>query len=182
VLVTARPRGGPPVSVVTGVNGTALASLSVVAPSGPLAVGTRARVHALARGADGTTVDVTPLVEWTSSDPSVASVSSVVRPGWLATLNDGTTTLQARLLGAGGNAEVQVSTGTPLSLSLAAPATLQVGTGATPWPPPPCPAARCSGWTISSGHRMTVRVERRRLSRSPERPRWARTRPGATRR
>ena len=71
------------------------------------------------------------MVEWTSSDPSVASVSSVVRPGWLATLSDGTTTLQARLLGVGGTAELLVSTGTPLSLSLAAPATLQVGTGAT---------------------------------------------------
>ncbi len=131
VMVTARPRGGPPVSVVTGVNETALASLSVVAPSGPLAVGTRARVQALGRGADGTTVDVTPLVEWTSSDPTVATVSSVVRPGWLATLGDGSTTLQARLLGVGGTAELLVSTETLQSLSLAAPPTLQVGTGAT---------------------------------------------------
>ncbi len=76
-------------------------------------------------------MDVTPFVEWTSSDPAVAGVSSVVRPGWLTTLRRGSTTVGARLLGVGGTAQVEVSTETLLSLSLSMPSTLQVGSAVT---------------------------------------------------
>ncbi|MGZ6132097.1 MAG: hypothetical protein ACXWLF_08730, partial [Myxococcaceae bacterium] len=131
VLVTARPRGGPTTSVPAEVDGTALASISILGAAGPLVAGTHARLQALARGADGTEVDVTPLVEWTSTDPGVALVSSIVRPGWVTTLRSGTTMIGARLPGVIGTAALQVSTEGLVGLSISAPSALQSGAGGT---------------------------------------------------
>jgi len=131
VVVTARPRGGPPTSVPAEVNGTVLASISVLGPPGPMAAGTRARLQALGRGADGTTVDVTAIAEWTSSAPGVALVSSIVRPGWVTTIRSGATTIAARLSGVLGTADLQISSDTPVGLSIFAPSTLRAGSGAT---------------------------------------------------
>ena len=130
VLVTARPRGGPTAGVTAEVNGTALASISVLGAAGPLVAGTHARLQALARGADGTEVDVTPLVEWTSTDPGVALVSSVVRPGWVTTLRSGTTNIGARLSGIIGTAALHVSTEGLVGLAISAPSAIQSGAGA----------------------------------------------------
>lgn len=127
VVVTARPRGGPMTSVPAVVNGTALVSIAVRGPSNPVAAGTHARLQALGSGADGTEVDVTPLVEWTSADPGVAGVSSVIRPGWVTTLRPGTTTIGARLSGVIGTAVLHVSTEGLVGLSLSAPSSLQSG-------------------------------------------------------
>jgi len=131
VQVMAHPLGGPSVTVPVSVNGTPLVSLSVELPAGPVTVGSRPRAQALAQGGDGTTVDVTGRVEWTSSAPTVATVSSVVRPGWTSALQPGTTLLGARLAGLSGSAPLQVVGDGVTALTVFAPGTLQQGTVAT---------------------------------------------------
>ncbi len=130
-LVAARPRGGPATGIPVTVNGAPPSSLSVTVPQGPVALGTRPHVQAVARAADGTTVEVTGLVEWSSSDPTVATVSSVVRPGWVTTLRTGTTSLGARFAGLSGSAPLQVSGDSLTKLSLSAPGSLPQGSSAT---------------------------------------------------
>lgn len=130
VEVLARPRGGPAWGIPVTVEGAPPASVAVTLPAGPVAVGTRPRVQAVALGAGGATVDVTGLVEWTSLDPSVATVSSVVRAGWLTTLRGGTTTLRARFSGLSGSASLEVLGDSLVTLSISAPGSLQIGSGA----------------------------------------------------
>jgi len=131
VQVLAHPRGGPPVSVPVTVNGTPLVSLSVALPAGAVTVGSRPRAQAIANGGDGTAVDVTRQVEWTSSEPAVATVSSVIRPGWTTTLRVGTTTIGARFAGLSGSAPLQVVGDGVVNLTVSAPGTLPQGTVAT---------------------------------------------------
>jgi hypothetical protein len=74
---------------------------------------------------------VTGVVEWTSSDPSVARVSSLVRPGSVTTAAPGTAGLAARLGGVSGSAPLQVIADGLTGLSITAPGTLHVGSAAT---------------------------------------------------
>jgi hypothetical protein len=147
--VTAHPLGGQSVSVPVTVNGTPLVSLSVELPAGPVTVGSRPRAQALAQGEDGTTVDVTSRVEWTSSTPAVATVSSVVRPGWTSALQAGTTTIGARLAGVSGSAPLQVVGNGVMALSISAPGTLPQGTV----------AAATATATLSGGGQQTLGEE-----------------------
>jgi hypothetical protein len=131
VQVLAHPVGGPASSVPVTVSGSPPASLSVMVPDGGVAVGTRPRAQAYAKTSTGATLDVTALVEWSSSDPTLATVSSVIRPGSVSTLRAGTPMLTARLLGLTAGAPLSIVSDTLTGLSVTAPGNLAVGASAT---------------------------------------------------
>jgi hypothetical protein len=131
VQVLAHPPGGTPVNVPVTVTGSPPSSLAVKLPADKVAAGTRPRVQALAQTFDGTTVDVSGLAEWSSSDPTVATVSSAVRPGWVRALRAGATTIGARFAGLTGSASLQISSDTLTGLTVSGPGALSVGAAAT---------------------------------------------------
>ena len=107
VQVFAHPVGGPPANVQVTVTGGAPTSLAVLVPDGGIAVGTRPQARALARTSEGAMVEVTALVEWSSSEAALATVSSVVRPGAIAALHSGTPRISARFAGLTASAPLQ---------------------------------------------------------------------------
>ncbi|HUM09878.1 MAG TPA: Ig-like domain-containing protein [Myxococcaceae bacterium] len=131
VQVYAHPLGASALNVWVTVNPSAPSSLAVTLPPGGVAAGTRPRVQAVAWTPDGTTVDVTALVEWSSSDPTVATVSSALRPGWVTALRAGSTTVGARFAGLSSSATLQISSDTLTKLTVSAPGTLPQNAGAT---------------------------------------------------
>src|SRR5262249_57750010 len=123
VDVTARPRGGPTYTVhALPIDVTELSSVEVVGTG--LAVGTEGRLQALGHAADGATVDITGLVGWSSSDPTVVTVSSRVRPGRIRALRAGSAVVSAALQGVAGTTNLQVSRQAGTALRGAAPAPL----------------------------------------------------------
>jgi hypothetical protein len=131
VQVSAHPLGGTAANVVVTVNGSPASTLAMDLPGGPVAVGTRPRARAVARTADGAALDVTALAEWSSSDPALATISSVVRPGAINTLRAGSPTFTARFAGLTTGAALQISSDTLTRLTVSAPGTLQLGVPAT---------------------------------------------------
>ena len=131
VQVSAHPLGGTAANVVVTVNGAPPTTLAVDFPDGAAAVGTRPRARAVARTADGTALDVTALAEWSSSDPTLATISSVVRPGTINALRAGSPTFTARFAGLTTGAPLQISSDALTRLTVSAPGTLQVGVPAT---------------------------------------------------
>jgi len=131
VQVYAHPLGGEARNVWVTVTGAPPSSLVLELPGGPVAAGTRPRVRAIARAPDGTSVDVTAEAEWISSDPSFATVSSVVLPGSVRALRSGAPTLTARFGGLTAGAPLQITGGTLTRLSVTAPGALTVGASAT---------------------------------------------------
>jgi hypothetical protein len=129
--VLAHPVGGSPVALPVTVNGSLPTSLALVVPDGGVAVGTHPQAQAFARTNDGTTVDVTALVEWASSDFTLATVSSVVRPGSISAVRAGTPTLTARLGALTAGAPLPIVPDALTRLSVAAPDSLAVGGSAT---------------------------------------------------
>ena len=127
VQVYAHPLGGMAASVGVTVNGSPPSTLAVELPADAVAAGTRPRARAVARTGDGASVDVTVIAEWTSSDPTLATVSSVVRPGAITTLRAGSPTVTARFAGLTAGAPLQITSDTLTRLSVTAPGTLQVG-------------------------------------------------------
>jgi hypothetical protein len=124
--VRVRPRGGPSTSPLSiQVDGTDLSSVSI--ETSPVVAGTQAQLHATGRGADGAMADVTGVVEWSSSDPGLAVVSSLVRPGWLHARAPGTVTLQARLGAITGSTSLTIGGATLASLAISAPTVLTRG-------------------------------------------------------
>jgi hypothetical protein len=107
------------------VDGSELSSLTIQAS--PVVAGTQEQVHATGHAADGATADVTGTVEWSSSDPAVATVSSLIRPGWLKALAPGTVVLEARLGTITGSTPLTVSGRALASLAISAPASLALG-------------------------------------------------------
>ena len=125
--VLAHPVGGAPTSVHVSVTGGPPTSLAVLVPDGGVAVGTRPQARALARTAQGALVEVTALVEWTSSDPTLATVSSLVRAGAITTLRSGTPTIAARFAGLTAGAPLKISADSLTQLTVTAPDGLTVG-------------------------------------------------------
>lgn len=128
VDVSARPRGGP-VSTAAGlaIDSTELLTVEVVSP-GSLAAGTEGQLQALGHGADGTTVDVTALAAWFSADPTVAVVSSWIRPGRVRAVKPGSVLVSAQLQGVTGSTTLGVGGQAILGLSVDAPSSLHAGT------------------------------------------------------
>ena len=131
VEVLAHPVGGAPTSVAVTVNASPPTSLALVLPAGGVAVGTHPRVQALAQTSEGATVDVTGLVEWSSSDPTLATVSSLVRAGSVSTLRVGAPTLTARFAGLSTGVPLQILPDALTGLSVTGPGNLAVGATAT---------------------------------------------------
>jgi hypothetical protein len=146
VQVSAHPLGGTATNVVVTVNGSPPSMLSMDLPGGPVAVGTRPRARVVARTADGAALDVTALAEWSSSDPALATISSVVRPGAINALRTGSPTFTARFAGLSTGATLQISSETLTRLTVSAPGTLQVGV----------PAAASATATLSGGNTQAL--------------------------
>ena len=126
VQVFAHPVGGPPANVHVTVTGGPPTSLAVLVPDGGVAVGTRPQARALARTSEGAMVEVTALVEWSSSDPALATVSSVVRPGAIAAPTPAADDRRA-LRRPDRGAPLQISGDTLTRLAVTAPGDLVVG-------------------------------------------------------
>ena len=90
---------------------------------------------------------MTALAEWSSSDPTLATISSLVRPGVINTLRAGSPTFTARFAGLTTGASLQISTDTLTRLTVSAPATLQAGV----------PATATATATLSSGGTQILR-------------------------
>ena len=131
VEVLAHPVGGASASVPVTVDASPPTALAVQVADGPVAVRTHSRALAVARASDGSSVDVTALAEWTSSDPALATISSVVRPGWVNALRTGSPMLTARFAGLSAGATLDISPDTLTQLAVTAPASLAVGASAT---------------------------------------------------
>ena len=131
VQVLAHPVGGAPTTVAVTVNTSPPTSLALLVPDGGVAVGTHPQAQAFAQTSGGVTVDVTALVEWSSSDPTLATISSVVRPGSITTLRAGAPTLTARFAGLSTGVPLQILSDALTRLSVTAPASLAVGASAT---------------------------------------------------
>ena len=127
VQVFAHPVGGAATNVQVTVSGGPPTSLALLLPDGGVAAGTRPRARALARTSEGATVEVTGLVEWSSSDPAVATVSSVVEPGVITTIRSGAPTISARFAGLTAGVPLQISGDALTRLAVTAPANLVVG-------------------------------------------------------
>jgi Big-like domain-containing protein len=105
-LVTGVASGGATIEAqYAGVSGTttvnissvALVSISIAPQAPTIAVGTIQAFTATGTFDDMTTLDITPVVTWTSSDTSIADISNADGSrGQATTFGDGTTTIQAQ--------------------------------------------------------------------------------------
>jgi hypothetical protein len=105
-LVSGVAAGGATIQAqYTGVSGTttvnissaALVAISIAPQASTIVVGTIAAFTATGTFDDMTTLDITPVVTWTSSDTSIADVSNADGTrGQATTFGPGTTTIQAQ--------------------------------------------------------------------------------------
>ncbi len=107
--------GSTPVTVSSAV----LTSIQVDPIDATLAVGDNQQYQAVAIYADGTSVNVTGMATWLSTDPSVASIGTGGPTRGRATgLKAGTTTIQATYKGVTGSTKLTVSAATVVSISI----------------------------------------------------------------
>lgn len=101
ILVAGRPGALAGVSALTAID---------VAPTVTLPIDFERQFTATGTFSDGTTADVTTSVAWSSSDPSIATVSNAVgSPGLATTVATGTAEIRAELDGVTGSATLTVS-------------------------------------------------------------------------
>jgi len=127
-LATALAKGATTIkAALSGVEGSTLLTvtdatlLSIeITPASPsLAKGTTLQLTATGIYSDSTTQDLTTQVAWSSSDPSVATVSNAAGSEGLATaLAKGTTTVKASLSGIEGSTTLTVTDATLLSIEI----------------------------------------------------------------
>jgi uncharacterized protein YjdB len=94
---------------VSGSTGPVVNSLSVTGTS-PMTVGQQAQYTAIANMSDGSSPNVTSQSQWTSTNPSVATVDS---NGVVTAIAQGTTTITATYQGQTGFVPLTVNNGTP---------------------------------------------------------------------
>jgi uncharacterized protein YjdB len=94
---------------VSGSTGPVVNSLSVTGTS-PMTVGQQAQYTAIANMSDGSSPNVTSQSQWTSTNPSVATVDS---NGVVTAIAQGTTTITATYQGQTGIVPLTVNNGTP---------------------------------------------------------------------
>ena len=133
--------GGKSGSTNLTVNAAVLRSIAVTPPTATAPKGTTQRYKATGTYSDGSLVDITSQVSWTSSDPTVASISNATGSKGLATaLNPGptgsaNTTITATDTGPGstgfsGTATLTVTSATILTITVT-PSTATIAQGAT---------------------------------------------------
>jgi uncharacterized protein YjdB len=94
-----------------------------------MAVGASQQFTATGTYGDGSTADVTPSVTWTSSSPSIATITTA---GMATAVAPGSSTMTATLSGISGAATLTVSVAAKTLSSIAVtPATASIGVGAT---------------------------------------------------
>lgn len=94
-------------------------SLSLTPPSVSIPAGTTRSFTAEGTFSDGTVLDLTSLVEWTSSDPAVATISNETATKGLATaVAPGTAAITGTFGGVSGTAEMTVTEGALESLEI----------------------------------------------------------------
>lgn len=127
--------GGKPAYATLQVNDAALTSVEITPPSLTLATGTRSRLTANARFADGSMQEVTTAASWSSSDTSIVNVTS---QGEISALQPGSATISTGYGGASTSATITVSDATlqsiavtPANPSLAAGAAAQMSATGT---------------------------------------------------
>jgi trimeric autotransporter adhesin len=117
-------------ATIAGITGSTLFTITTspltsiqVAPAAPsIALGTRQAFTATAHFMDGTTLDVTEQVSWSSSALGVATVSNAAGSRGLATsVSVGMATITAALSGANGSATLTVTPATLSSIAISPP-------------------------------------------------------------
>ena len=106
-----------------------LTSVSVTPPSASVGLGKTQQFTATGKYSDNTSADISSTASWTSTTPSVATVSS---SGLATAAASGSTTIMASLSGISGTATLNVGTVTRTVTSIAvAPATANISVSAT---------------------------------------------------
>jgi 6-phosphogluconolactonase (cycloisomerase 2 family) len=130
--VSATFQGVTATALVAVVNGQ-LTALAVTPGSASLVAGLTRQFTATATFSDGQQIDVTAIADWTSSDPSVATVSNATRtPGLAEGRAPGSVTITARFGAFAASATLTVTPATVVSVSVTPPtASDQVGNSVT---------------------------------------------------
>lgn len=118
--------GGSGTSVEAGNTSVSLKSVEVTPANGHVAAGTSVQMSATAIYSDGSIVDITGQVSWTSSNTAVASVSAV--QGLAAALAPGSATVSAAFNGQTGSTSVTVTAAELVSIEVT-PAAPSVANG-----------------------------------------------------
>jgi trimeric autotransporter adhesin len=101
--------GGQTATATLTVQAPTLVSITVSPSVYTIASGTAVQFHATGNYSDNSTLDLTSLVSWSSSDSTVATLSNASGSQGLATaVNPGSTTVTATLNGVSGTASVTV--------------------------------------------------------------------------
>jgi hypothetical protein len=109
-------------STLLTISTSPLASITVAPASASIALGTTQAYTATANFMDGTNLDVTAQVSWSSSALGVATVSNAVGSKGLATsVSVGMATVTASMSGASGNAALTVTPATLVSIAITPP-------------------------------------------------------------
>jgi uncharacterized protein YjdB len=120
--VTATLSGVMSGSASVTVTAAVLNSIAVTPPNPSLAKGTQAQLAASGTYSDGTVQDLTAQVSWTSSDSTVAAVSSTAgTQGRVTGAGIGTATVSATLSGVTGSTTVTVTSAVLTSIALTPP-------------------------------------------------------------
>ncbi|WP_193003613.1 beta strand repeat-containing protein [Aeromonas simiae] len=124
--VSAKIAGVSSAPVAITVTDATLSTIQISPPTLNLTMGAQAKLTATAAFSDGSVQDVSGQVSWSSSDPTVASVSS---QGLVTTQTKGNVTISATLQGVTHSASVTITDATVASLHVIPPsAMLALGT------------------------------------------------------
>jgi 6-phosphogluconolactonase (cycloisomerase 2 family) len=116
-------------STTVTVTAATLTSITITPPESPIAKGTTVQATATCNFSDGTTLDCTSLVSWTSDDSGIASVSDTSpTKGLVAGVAIGSTTISASFGGITGSAAVTVSDATLISITITPDLSIAEGT------------------------------------------------------
>lgn len=107
--------GGMPRAVTVAVNPATLTALTVTPASSSVAKGTSQQFKAVGTYSDGSSLDVTGSVAWSSTNSGVATVST---NGLAAGVATGNTQIVAASAGVSGSAALTVTSASPVSISI----------------------------------------------------------------
>jgi hypothetical protein len=115
------PATGVQASALLTVTPAVLTEIQVTPPSAVLPLGTSQVFGATGHFSDGTTLDLSSMVSWSSSVPLVALVTATPEGGLATSVTVGTTVITAELAGLTGSAQLEVSPAALVGLELTPP-------------------------------------------------------------
>ena len=116
--VSATLGGATGSSAITVISGT-LVSLAIVPSAPTVPIGTSVQLKATGTFSDGSTIDQTTSVTWTTADATIATIGNGAQAGLLGGASLGSTTLTVSLGGITANATVTVSNAVLASITVA---------------------------------------------------------------